>query len=282
MKNNLLISLMLLFVIPVFAGGPWTPGKKHGFFQLQTTFPVGAYNKLFINDGSTLELNRGVTDISIQAYLEYGFVKNFSVVTALPYKFVSTNNELNPNAELPLLPQGSLTAFGNYELALKYKFLDRPFVSAISVKAEFNTGKQDLEKGLATGFDASGYSLFWHIGKSFGRRFYSFFETGYTLRTNHYSDDLRFYLEGGYTPARNFWLAAVLDLKVSMKNGDYDDTYLRQTGLYTNNQEFFAYGLKASYELKNKTGFSASTFGAFWGNYVAHSITLNIGIYKKW
>ena len=273
---------MSLFAISLFAGGPWTPGKKHGFFQLQTTFPIGAYNKLYINDGSTLKLNRGVTDVSIQVYLEYGLGEKISVVTALPYKFVSTNNDLNPDSGLPLLPQGSLSGFGNYELALKYKFLDKSFVSAISIKAEFNTIKQNLDKGLATGFDASGYSLYWHIGKGFGSRFYSFFETGYTVRTNDYSNDLRFFLEAGYKPVNNLWLALVLDLKKSMGNGNYNDANLRQTGLYTNDQEFFAWGQKASYELKSKIGFSVSSFGAFSGNYVAHSVTLNIGIYKKW
>ncbi len=274
--------LILLLAVWGIAGGPWTPGKKHGFFQLQTTFPTRAYDKLFRSDGSTLELNRGVTDISVQAYLEYGLGKKFSIVTALPYKFVSTGNEIFPGSEMTVLPQGSLNGFGNYEIAVKYKFLDNSLVSAFSVKAEFNTGKQDMEKGLATGFDASGYSLFWHFGKGFSPKFYSFFESGYTLRTNNYSDEIRLLLETGYMPAKSFWLAIVFDYKKSMYNGSYNEQNLRQTGLYTNNQEFFAYGLKASYELKNKIGFSASTFGALWGNYVAHSVTLNIGIYKKW
>ena len=282
MKQKLFLLVVFSFSISVFAGGPWTPEKKHGFFQLQTTFPLGPYNRLFVNDGSTLELNRGVTDIQIQAFLEYGLGEKFSLVTALPYKFVSTNNELNPNSGLPLLPQGSLSGLGNYELALKYKFFDKSFVSAVSIKAEFNTGLQDLEKGLATGFDASGYALYWHIGKSFGPRFYSFFETGYTLRTNNFSDYYRFFLEAGYQPVNNFWTALVFDLKKSLENGNYDDLNLRQTGLYANNQEFFAFGLKASYEFKNKIGLSASAFGAFSGNYVAHSTTFNIGIYKKW
>ncbi|RLD54313.1 MAG: hypothetical protein DRJ05_14915 [Bacteroidetes bacterium] len=282
MKHKLFLLLFLFYSISVFAGGPWTPGKKHGFLQIQTTFPATPYNQLFISDGSILELNRGVMDITIQAFLEYGINEKFSLITSLPYKFVSTNNEINLNSELPLLPEGSLSGLGNYEMALKYKFLDKTYISAVSVKAEFNTSSRDLEKGLATGYDASGYSLFWHIGRSFGARFYSFFESGYTLRTNDFSNDFRFVLEAGYQPANNFWLAIVFDKKQSMENGNYNDNNLQQTGLYTNNQEFFAFGLKTSYGLKSKIGFSASTFGAFSGNYVAHSATFNIGVFKKW
>jgi len=282
MKRKIITFLVLLFAISVFAGGPWTAGKKHGFAQIQATFPIRPYNKLFLYDGSTLELNRGVTDVSVQAYLEYGLGDKLSIVAAIPYKFVSTDNDINTDAEMPLLSEGSLSGFGNFEFALKYQFLDRFFVSSFSIKADFNTGKQDIAKGLTTGFDASGYSLFWYFGKGFSSRFYSFFETGYTLRTNDYSDNIRLMIETGYMPANDFWLALVFDFKKSMYNGNYYDENLRQTGLYTNNQEFFAYGLKASYELKSKIGFSASTFGALWGNYVAHSITINIGIYQKW
>ena len=282
MKHKLSLVLFFFCSILVFGGGPWTPGKKHGFVQLQATFPSGPYNQLFISDGSILELNRGVTDISIQAFLEYGISEKFSLVTALPYKFVGTNNNINLNADFPLLPGGDLSGLGNYEMALKYKFLDKTFISAVSLKAGFNTSLQDLEKGLATGYDASGYGLWWHIGRSFGSKFYSFFESGYTFLTNDFSDDFRFMLEAGYQPINNLWLAVVFDKKQSMENGKYDDVNLKQTGLYTNNQEFFAFGLKSSYELKNKIGFSASTFGAFSGNYVAHSATFNIGIFKKW
>jgi len=282
MKTYKLLILFFSFSISVFAGGPWTPGKKHGFLQIQTTFPAGPYNQLYISNGDNLELNRGVTDITIQAFLEYGISEKFSLVTALPYKFVSTNNDINLDSELPLLPEGSLNGLGNYELTLKYQFLNKSFISAVSIKAEFNTGLQDLEKGLATGYDASGYSLYWHIGRSFESRFYSFFESGYTLRTNDFSDDYRLLLEAGYRSGNNFWMAVVFDFKQSTRNGNYDDLNLQQTGLYTNNQEYFAFGLKTSYELKNKMGFSASTYGAFSGNYVAYSATFNIGIYKKW
>jgi hypothetical protein len=282
MKSILFYLIILLFPFSAIAGGPWTPGKKHGFLQIQTTFPAGPYKQLYVSNGDNLELNRGVTDISIQAFLEYGLSDKFSLVTALPYKIVSTNNDINLNSEFPLLPEGKLSGFGNYEVALKYKFLDKSFISAFSVKAEFNTGSRDLEKGLATGYDASGYSLYWHIGKSFSSKFYSFFESGYSLRTNDFSDDYRLLLEAGYQPANKLWLALVFDLRQSLRNGNYDNTNLQQTGLYTNNQEFFAFGIKTSYELNNKFGFSASTYGAFSGNYVAYSATFNIGFFLKW
>ena len=99
--------------------------------------------------------------------------------------------------------------------------------------------------------------------------------------SNNFSAYLEMHYEIGYQVKPSLWTAFTLDLRDSFNGGIYTNLNLRQTGLYTNNQEYFAFGLKASYELKNKTGFTAATFGAFSGNYVAKISTFSIGIYKK-
>ena len=281
MKYSIYSIILLLSFLQVNAGGPWTNGKKKGFFQLQATIPLGTYNKLFIADGSLLELNRGVTDFHLQAYLEYGISDKLSFYGSLPYKFVSTNDELNPASTLPILPSGKLNGIGNIEMALKYKFLDKSFVSAFSIKAELNTASRDMEKGLATGYGANGIALYWHFGKGLNR-FYTFIEGGYTLKDHDYSDDIKLNFEVGYKAVDELWLALVLDIRKSMKNGSYEELNLIQTGLYPNNQEYFAFGFKTFYEFKNKTGISASSFGALSGNYAAYLATINIGIFRKW
>jgi hypothetical protein len=281
MRSILFVLLILFSIQQVDAGGPWTNGKKKGFFQLQATIPLGTYNLLFLEDGSDLELNRGVTDFHLQAYLEYGFTDNLSLTGSLPYKFVATNDEINPAADLPLLPSGKLNGIGNIELALKYKFFDKSFVAATSIKAELNSISRDMEKGLATGYGANGIGIYGHLGKGLNR-FYTFVEGGYMFKDHNYSDEVRINFEAGYKAVDELWLALVFDIRESMKNGNFDEMNLIQTGLYPNNQEYFAFGFKTFYEFKNKIGLSASTFGAFGGNYAAHLATINIGVFKKW
>ena len=71
-------------------------------------------------------------------------------------------------------------------------------------------------------------------------------------------------------------------MRESIKNGTYRNENLRQTGFYTNNQEFVSPGLKMNYELKNEVGLSVATYAGLSGNYVRKIGMFSLGIYKKW
>ena len=53
------------------------------------------------------------------------------------------------------------------------------------------------------------------------------------------------------------------------------------TGLYVNNQEYGAFGLKAIGEFSNNSGITAGYGGAFSGNNVAKQAALTFGVYHK-
>ena len=63
-----LTIIIALYSIKMSAGGPWLTQKKSGFFQLQSTFPAGAYSNLFLGNGKTLKLNRKVFDYNFQSF----------------------------------------------------------------------------------------------------------------------------------------------------------------------------------------------------------------------
>lgn len=281
MKQAILFTLLIL-TFPVLSGGPWLVKKKSGFLELQTTQPLGKYNKLFLENGQTLNLNRSVLDITYQAYLEYGISDKINIITNLPLKVISTHEEQNILNNPILLEKGNLVGLGNYKLLLKYKLSDKKLNSAISLQTSFNTISKNLNKGLSTGYDANYIGLYVHLGKSFNSKLYTFIEGGYNKTLSNFSDYLDIHYELGYQIKKSFWGALTFDIRESFKNGNYNNPNLKQTGFYTNNQEYFAYGLKASYELKNKIGFTFATFGAFSGNYVAKIATVSVGIFKKW
>ena len=86
------IIILLTFSLSSYAGGPWLNKKKSGFFQIQSTFPGGGYNTLFLENNNEYNLNRPVLDYTFQAYLEYGITDKLDIITTLPYKRVSTGN----------------------------------------------------------------------------------------------------------------------------------------------------------------------------------------------
>jgi hypothetical protein len=274
----LLLVLVLLFLSSSYAGGPWLNKKKSGFLQVQSTFPGGAYNRLFLENNLESSLNRPVLDYTLQAYIEYGLTDKLDIISTLPYKFVSTR----PASDSTELPKGNLNGLGNYKFGIKYRLSDNDLKIATSLQSNFNTINKDLEKGLTTGYDANTIGLYLHIGKGFNENLYSFIDLGINTMSNNFSDYIDIHYELGYQIKPAFWAAFTLDLRETFKGGDYVNENLRQTGLYTNNQEYFAYGVKTSFELNNKIGFTAATFGAFSGNYVAKISTFSLGIYKKW
>ena len=110
---------------------------------------------------------------------------------------------------------------------------------------------------------------------------YFFLEAGGTKRGNNFSDEVQVITEYG-KKVKAIWTAVVLDYKKSLRNGSRQTPNLDQTGLYPNNQEYFAFGLKLAKDLENGNGINFSTFGAFSGHKVAHLASVNLGWYKKW
>lgn len=278
----LFFLLFSVFTLNSFAGGPWLLAKKSGFLEIQTTLPVGTYNRLFLANNNFIDLNRDAIDINIQAYLEYGITDKLNLITVLPYKYITTGAAQTPLNNPILLPSGKLSGLSNFKLALKYKLSDKKIKIAMSIQSSFNSTQQDLEKGLITGYGANSIGLYAHLGKSFSERFYSFVEGGINSSSNNFSDFYAIHYEIGYRFKPSFWGAFTLDLLESFRNGSYRNENLRQTGFYTNNQEYFSFGIKTSYEFKNKIGFTIAAFGAFSGNYVAYLSTFSLGVYKKW
>jgi hypothetical protein len=281
MKQTILLALFICS-LPVFAGGPWLVKSKSGFLELQTTQPIGKYNQLFLENGETLNLNRSALDRTYQVYLEYGLTDKLNIISSLPLKVISTHEKQTTLGNPYRLDAGNLIGLGNYKLALKYKLTDKKLNTAISVQASFNTISKDLNKGLTTGYDANYMGLYAHLGKSLTKKTYTFIDAGYNTTPSEYSDYIDIHYELGYKFKDNLTGAFTFDIRESMKDGKYSNQNLQQTGFYTNNQEYIAFGIKAAYEFKNNLGLTVAPFGGLGGNYVAKVFTFSVGVYKKW
>ncbi len=81
---------------------------------------------------------------------------------------------------------------------------------------------------------------------------------------------------------KRLWVIGVLDVRQSITDGTADNENSEQTGLYPDNQEYVAPGIKLLYEITPKFGINFSGFGAISGNLVAKSPSNTFGVFVKW
>ncbi len=260
------------------AQSPWVAEKGKGFFQLGYT-TIGPYSDLFLKDGGSYALTREVTDATIQAYGEYGLGSKTSILGAIPLKSLKTGELLNPS----VLPNasGSFTTLGNIQVAARHNFVTKKIVFSGQMMLELPTAGYDDPTGLRGGLDA--LSIVPSVSAGFGTSsIYGYLSTGVAIRNNDYSSDWRLGGELGYKVLNRVYVIGVIDIVQNFENGNaIESANQLQTGLYLNNQSFFAYGLKTIIGFTEHIGISGAFYGAGSGHVVAKSPSINFGVYYK-
>lgn len=282
MKKVLGLILIGVCTWSANAQSPWLYKKNKGFFQVQTTFLVFPYESLVIGKRTeTVDINREVSTTDVSAYFEYGLSDRWNVIGKIPVRYVSTGDETGTLTNPVLLEEGSLVGLSNIELALKRQLIDKRIKVATSLRTVLNTIDKDLSKGLVTGYNYNAVGIFGHVGGNIGNTGYAFMDAGYMKTSNDFSDYFQQHFEGGRRFGRAFWVRLTLDIRKSLKNGEYDSGTLLQTGLSPNDQEWIGFGFGVAYETKNQLGFNFSSGGAFDAKYIGLAAPVTIGVYKK-
>ena len=276
-------AILLCFSFSSFAQGPWTQKKGEGYIQFQTILPAYQYESLlngrFINDRQGV--NRKTFNSDFSLYFEYGLGKKLDVIASLPFKYIGTGDLTDEQHFDDLLPEGNLFGLSNPRLAIRYGLVEKKVKVAVSLQTSWNTISQDLDKGLATGFDANSFGAMVHIGRA-KEKHYGFLSIGYHKYTNDFSDVLEINLEHGWKLGQKWNVALALNARHSLDNGSYQNENLEQTGFYPNNQEWAAISAKASYDLSNGFGLNlAFPLIPIKFQYVGFNGTIGLGIYKK-
>lgn len=287
MKHIGILFFLLVSLLGSKSQSPWLASEKGYFIQLSyTTIPE--YNSLFNGKNEAIPTSRKIQDKTLQLYAEYGIDKNFSLVASIPFKILKSGS-LNPNFTTYLYaipPTGSVNALGNMQFSLKYKLLNKKWVAAGQIRFELPTiVSSGLESGLLPGYDAFAFAPILSIGRGWNK-FYGYYWLSAIFRTNNYSEYLNTGIEGGWKPFKGFWLIVYSELLHSFENGSRNlPPPERQFGLYSNDLEYFSFGLKILYEIdlksNKKLGFIAHSSGSFSGYVVAHAPLFSLGVYLK-
>jgi len=287
MKYLVLLLICSFLFSEVRTQSPWVASDNGYYFQLAyNTIPE--YNSLFNGKKEAFQTSRYIQDKTIQLYGEYGITDNLTIITSIPYKLLKSG-ELNPNTEFNLHeipPAVTVNALGNIQISAKYKLLDKKWVAAAQLRIELPVAvSSGIESGLIPGYDAFSFAPIASIGSGWNK-FYGYYWLSGIIRTNNYSEYLNTGIEGGWKPFNGLWFIVYSELLHSFKNGSRGlPPPEKQFGLYSNDLEYFAFGLKLLYEIdlksNDKLGFFVHAAGSFSGFAVAHSPLLSLGIYLK-
>lgn len=276
--KKILIIVALIYSATLVSQSPWT--QKKGKFYTQLSFStISNYNDLFGDPDYQTE--REISDQTFQFYSEYGLSDRTSLLLSVPFKAIQTGSLSNQSMANPLTVEASESSLGNIQFGIKHVFSSKNWVISGQFSLEANTGSFAANSGIRTGYDAWSFTPLFLIGKGYGKSYLQGF-FGADIRTNGYSSNFKIGGEYGRKLGKSIWLIGFLDISKSFKNGDVilPNSNLA-TGLYVNNQEFGAFGLKAIGEITEKFGVNAGFGGAFFGNNVAKQLALSLGIYQK-
>ena len=274
-----LICRLLILLLPfsAYAQSPWTQKEGQAYTQLSFT-SIANYSSLFGDPEYNTE--REISDNTVQFFGEYGLTDRVSLFIGVPLKLIETSRQVD-NTVAPITDSGVERNFGNIDFGLKYNFSSQTWVLSGSLEVEANTSTFDSSTGIRTGYDAWTVTPMFLIGRGFGKTFIQGF-MGANLRSNDYSSNFRLGGEVGRKVFNKIWLIGFLDISTSLKNGKVDlPPENTLTGLYVNDQEFGAFGLKVIGEFTDYSGLTLGFGGAFFGNNVAKKGALSIGFYQK-
>lgn len=286
MKRTILLLLLLLPLSALHS--QWARGEDELYANLSFTYL--RYHEV-IDDFTLREgfkkhsIERSVSDHTMNAYLEYGVSDRFTAVANIPYKFLSTGNEL---LEAPddrytedTVSSGSLNALGNVRLGGRYSFHRGKYHWAAKFMGGMKSASYLHEPGLRSGYDAWTAVPELELGRGWEKSYFSV-SLGYRFKSNGYANDLISRNEFGYKwsrgPDKATWFIFTMGALLPVTEGDYDDRNSVHTALYQDEEGFVDPGLKVNHSIDEHWSINLSSIGAIWARHGGDELTYTLGI----
>ncbi len=251
-------TAILLLLLPVFASAQSGWVKNSGEWYGQATLAAMLSDSYFNINGNKLTTNQ-LQQYSLNFYGEYGFNKHLTGIVA-----VSTlrSNSFNTT--------DAVIAPGDLRLEVKYGIWQGKFPLAISLASEiplsveknFATAKQANDLGFKDQINLAttdGEVNLWTtlaLSHSFSKKTYTSIYGAYNLRTEDFTDQIKWGVEFGYQPLERFWLTGRLNALGSASNAANPNVpFIRGEGT-----TYTAHSLSVLYEFYNGIGLMAEYF----------------------
>lgn len=268
-----LYAIFYFLTVSTKAQSPWVKQVNEGFLQ-------AGYSGLFFDEirynGEQVNPNRSTVDNTYQLYLDFGLIPDVGITAVLPFKqyFITENGQTS-----------TFGGLGNLSFSLKYQLPVKSATMAVGLSYEAETGAEDSDLGLRTGYAASTFQPYFSVGSG-TKKLYFYASAGLGLRTNNYSNFARLSGELGYKIIKNGYLIGTLDFNRPLnQNSEFfetDEIIFSKSASFLDRQAFNGAGIKILYEfIPEKYGFTLSTIGALGAENIPFSRSYNFGIYTK-
>ncbi|MEM1357609.1 MAG: hypothetical protein AAGF89_05395 [Bacteroidota bacterium] len=283
MRNLLLLGCLLVSFS--LAAGPWPKPKGKGYFKLYEWWTQ--FDQHFTSNGE-LDPNATLGLYNTSFYGEYGLTDRLTGVINLPLFSRSTiNAQISGTRGNVITPGDAFNGIGDTDLALRYA-LSAPG-AALPISATLTFGlpvgeEAGGEQGnLQTGDGEFNQMLTLEVGKSisFGNTTSCYVSAlvGFNNRTEGFSDEFRYGLEGGIGIGHGkLWLIGRMQGSESFMNGETAATN-PTTSIFSNNAEYLSLGGEVNYYLSDKLGFSAGVATAISGRIIAAAPAFSVGVF---
>ncbi len=266
---------MLISVIlsqNIFAGA-WPQKKGSGYYKLNLRF---IYAEDFYDErGEKIPLNGTFTDLSVGFYGEYGLSDYLTLTTGiLGYRYIEF--ESNPGPEYDL---NSESGIGEAIIGVRGLLLILG-QTAVSGGLNFNIplGKSTPDGGLLL----SSGDFYQGVNLQMGHSFYplsAYFNVFlmYNNRTEGFSDEFKYEVEGGYSFYTDLTLIMRIKGKQPMYNGR--DDKIGGLGILLNHQKYITIGGELVYQLTENFGLTAFYEGVATGKNIVSTPVYTFGIF---
>jgi hypothetical protein len=251
MKIFCVVTLITVILSKNIFAGAWPQKKGSGYYKLSLRF---IYAEDFYDEsGEKIPLNGTFTDLTVGFYSEYGLFDNLTLTTGiLGYRYIEF--ESNPGPEYNLNSESGIG-----EAIIGFRSLLFTFEQTVvsgSLNLNIPLGKSTPDGGLLL----SSGDFYQGVNMQVGHSFYplhAFFNIflAYNNRTEGFSDEFRYGVEGVYT----FYTDLSLILKVKAQQPMYNgrDDKVGGLGILLNDQKYIAYGAELVYKLTKNFGLTA-------------------------
>ena len=283
--HSLIMFSLVLLPQLLLAGGGWPQPKHGGYFKLAEWWIISDQH---YTDSGHIDPNVTTGIFNTTLYAEYGFTNRFTGILNIPlFSRTYHNNLISGTTGEVLAPGSALNSIGDADLGLKYGLIvNKPVVLSATLFLGLPLGEDNggIAGSLQTGDGEFNQMLQLDLGTSFrlGKlNAYANLYGGFNNRSNGYSDELRFGIEGGATFGKDriTAIARLFGVK-SLKNGDPDKA-ANSTSIFANNSEFLSFSPEVAYRLTDRWGVSAGIGTAFSGRIIFSNSSYTVGVFVQ-
>lgn len=283
--KNLFTLLLLLIGTTTLLAGPWPKPKGQAYLKLYEFWLQ--FDQHYTSNGE-IDPNATLGLYNTALYGEYGITDRLTVFGNVPFFSRNViNTQVSGTRGDVLIPGEAINGLGDADLGLRYGLTKAgsPIALAASLTLGLPLGESagGEQMNLQTGDGEFNQMLLLKAGKSF--RFgdntdaYVSAFAGVNNRSNGFSDEFRFGLEGGVNLLnRKVWLIGRLAGSESFFNGETAET-VSSTSIFSNNAEYLSLGGEVNVYLTNKIGISAGVAGALSGRIIAAAPAFSAGVF---